>query len=169
MAWVTPTNVSTGDVLTASKWNTEVVANTSHLPRGVIGKNTAVTSNFTTSATHTTFQDVTGLTCSATYEANRMLRVNVTLAPYCSGGVQAVQYQILRGATIVAYIDFPSEGLAAGVAFSVSRAIILEGPSTAGTDTFKVQMRASSSNTAVNNYGNNVFPGRIIVEDLGAV
>lgn len=27
MAWVTPTNVATGDVLTASKWNQDVVAN----------------------------------------------------------------------------------------------------------------------------------------------
>ena len=27
MAWVTPTNVSTGDVLTASKWNQDVVEN----------------------------------------------------------------------------------------------------------------------------------------------
>jgi hypothetical protein len=28
MAWVSPTNVATGDVLTASKWNQEVVENT---------------------------------------------------------------------------------------------------------------------------------------------
>ena len=31
MAWVTPTNVATGDVLTASKWNQDVVENTSLL------------------------------------------------------------------------------------------------------------------------------------------
>jgi hypothetical protein len=31
MAWVTPTNVATGDVLTASKWNQDVVENTAQL------------------------------------------------------------------------------------------------------------------------------------------
>lgn len=31
MAWVTPSNVATGDVLTASKWNQDVVENTSVL------------------------------------------------------------------------------------------------------------------------------------------
>ena len=31
MAWVTPTNVSTGDVLTASMWNQDVVANATEL------------------------------------------------------------------------------------------------------------------------------------------
>jgi hypothetical protein len=43
MAWVNPSNVSTGDVLTATKWNQEVAENTSVLPR-VISSGAVTTS-----------------------------------------------------------------------------------------------------------------------------
>lgn len=46
MAWVTPSNVATGDVLTASKWNQDVVENTEFLftpPMCVLSTTTNVT------------------------------------------------------------------------------------------------------------------------------
>jgi len=167
MPWTTPETFTAGQTLTAASMNA-ISGNLDYLPRGVIGINTPVTSNFTTSATHTTLQDITGMSCSATYDANRYLRVTLAIGPYASGGVQAIQYSLLRGSTKLYDFFFPSETLAAGVAFGVTRAVVVAGPSTGATETFKVQMCALSSNTAVNNYGNNVFPGRIIVEDIGA-
>lgn len=54
MAWVTPTNVATGDVLTASKWNQDVVENTSILYAsrrlGYVTRDTAYTVNQTSVA-----------------------------------------------------------------------------------------------------------------------
>jgi hypothetical protein len=50
MAWVTPTNVATGDVLTASKWNQEVVENTRVL-RGDYAEYRYTTGNITLTGT----------------------------------------------------------------------------------------------------------------------
>lgn len=167
MPWTTPETFTAGQTLTAASMNA-ISGNLDYLPRGVIGINTAVTSSFTTSATHTTMQDITGMSCSATYGANRYLRVTISIGPYASGGFQAIQYRLLRGSTTIHNFDFPSEAMAVGVAFGVTRTIVIEGPSTGATETFKVQMRAISNNTAVSNYAAGVFPGRIIVEDVGS-
>ena len=53
MAWTTPTNVATGDVLTASRYNAEVVANTNALYSTVqrLGYQARTTSYTTTSTT----------------------------------------------------------------------------------------------------------------------
>lgn len=57
MPWVSPTNVATGDVLTATKWNNEVVANSVAL-RGDFGLFRRTAGNITLTGT-TTWSDLT--------------------------------------------------------------------------------------------------------------
>lgn len=168
MAWVTPTNVATGDVLTAATWNQAVVENTITLPQGIIGIHT-LTSGFSTSATHTTYQDE-GLTASVTYGANRYLKVGLLLRPYPNGGLQAILYQVLRGSTVVATFVFESPTLATGTAGVVYVEQSFAGPATAGTETFKVQVKAGAANTQVTSYASSTDGVRqMIIEDCGAV
>lgn len=82
MPWVSPTNVATGDVLTASKWNQDVVANSIALPRGIIGYDSR-TSNQTGITTVTTILDSSGgnLEVTWTAESSRYYRTTLYL-PY---------------------------------------------------------------------------------------
>lgn len=168
MAWVTPTNVATGDVLTAATWNQAVVENTITLPQGIIGYH-SLESTFATSATHTTFQDE-GLSASVTYGANRLFLVTLCVRPYPNGGLQAVQYRVLRGATQVCQWIVESVCLSASAAghFMLNQYVV--GPATGGTETWKVQIRASSVNTQVTSWASAAEgPRQLIIEDCGAV
>ena len=168
MAFVTPTDVTVGSVLTASKYNQEVVENQIQDPRGHLGSSTPVTSNFTTSGTHTTFQDLTGYTVSATYAANRILRVSIEVGCYVPGGGNNVVYKIIRGSTDIREFYVTNEAVQGGVPLDLFYAHTFTGPASGATETFKVQIAALTNNTQVGNGASSARPGRIIVEDLGA-
>lgn len=151
---------TTGSVLTATEYN--------YLPRGLLAYSAAVTAAFTTSATHTTFQDIPNYTASTTYAASRILRVSIQVAPYISGGANNVSYKIIRGSTDVCSFDIPNEALTSGTAHSLFFSHTFAGPSSSATETFKVQMKAITNNTSVSNFASSSNVGRLIVEDLGA-
>jgi len=151
---------TTGSVLTATEYN--------YLPRGVLARSANVTSQFTTSSTHTTFQDVTGYSISTTYFASRILRVTVQVNPYPSGGTNNVSYKLVRGSTDLASFDIPAEAMSTTFAHSMTLSHTFSGPSTGATETFKLQMRANSTNTAVANFASSTLIGLIVIEDLGA-
>lgn len=139
-------------------------AKTTGLPFGILGRH-ALTTSFTTSATHTTFQDE-GLSTSVTYGANRYLRVTLTLSVGSSGGSQGVAFRVLRGSTTIhSWYMYESFGTIFGVARTLTCTIA--GPSSGATETFKVQIAAATSNTAVNSYGNAGEPRILTVEDVG--
>jgi hypothetical protein len=73
MAWINPTTVATGDVLTAAKWNQDVVENTIVMPRGVMGyaQVTASQSGITTAT------NVTGLSVTFTAILNRYYKTTI--------------------------------------------------------------------------------------------
>ena len=119
---------------------------------------------FTTSATHTTIQDE-GLTQSIVYGPSRILRVTFTGHPYASGGAQGISLRFVRGATVFAF--FQTEALPPGDAVSRTFVKVFNGPATGATETFKVQIGALTSNTAVNSYADASFTRQLIVEDLG--
>ena len=123
-----------------------------------------LTSSFTTTGTHTTFQDE-GLTKSITYLADRLLKVTLKVNPNPSGGApQIVRYQLLRGATVIGMWQHRAE--ATGVTSKTFTAFV-ETPSSGSTETFKVQVCAAVGNTAVQSYGDGSFVRQLVVEDIG--
>jgi len=132
-------------------------------PYKVLGRH-ALTTTFATAATHTTFQDE-GLTLSISYQGARILRVSLNVHPYASGGSQGVAYQVLRTSTSVLQAQIASLPSGDATAFSFNR--VFNGPATAGTETFKVQMKAYTANTAVASYGDANYVRHLVVEDLG--
>ena len=130
-----------------------------------------LTTGFTTSATHTTYQDE-GLTLSVPYLANRILRVTFSSNPYPSGGLQSIRWKLLRGSTTLGIFQTLSAELDTGAVTTKMYAVTFNGPASAATETFKVQMKAASSNTAVTSFGGDingegVGPRLLTVEDLG--
>jgi hypothetical protein len=165
MAWTTPGTATAGEVLTAAFWNTNVRDNLNASPRGILGFHTSTTA-FQTSATHTTAQDE-GLTKSITYEANRTLKVTLRVNPFTTGGLQAVEYQVLRGATIIVVFFINLTDLSTTAATVKTLSHTFNGPASAATETFKVQYRAATSNTAVNSYADATLNKQLVVEDIG--
>jgi len=88
MAWVTPSNVATGDVLTAATWNQDVVENTKRLPRGVVGVAKASSVDQTGI---TTIADVTGCSVTFTAEASRYYVAVGFVVDSASSGSPALQ------------------------------------------------------------------------------
>jgi hypothetical protein len=156
---ITPnTTFTSGAILTSVQMN--------RLPWGVLATSSSVTTQFLTSATHTSFQDVTDFTASTTYTENRILRVTVQVAPFIPGGANNIVYKILRGSTDISTFLIPGEAMSSGVALNLSLSATFSGPVTGATETFKLQMRGLV-NTQVGNNASAFGPGRLIVEDLG--
>ena len=154
---VTPI-VATGDVLTATNFN--------YLPRGVLGLTTS-TSAFTTSGTHTTYQDE-GTSLSVTYQANRILRATFVTEVYASGGVNPIGIKIVRGSTDLRIFQFSSEELSASFGGYRVCQVTFNGPSSSATETFKIQIASLSLNTAVNSFASAGRQKIFTVEDLGS-
>ena len=131
-------------------------------PYGVLGISTLATS-FTTSATHTTYQDE-GLSTAVSYAANRVLRLTLRVHVDCPGGVQAVNFKVIRNATDIAFFQAKPD---AASPESTTWVAVINGPATAATETFKVQIKAATSNTSVRSYGDASFTRQLVIEDIG--
>lgn len=152
--------VTAGSVLTATQFN--------YLPRGLLAYSSLVTSGVLTTGTHTTFQDASGYSASTTYAANRILRVTIQVSPYPSGGANSVALKLIRGSTDLTTFEMPADALSTANAHSITFTHTFAGPSSSATETFKLQFRAATNNTAVQLYAAATQPGRISVEDLGS-
>jgi hypothetical protein len=126
---------------------------------------TALTTAFTTSATHTTYQDE-GLSASVSYGAARVLRATLTVQPYASGGSQGLNYKLVRGSTDV-YVWTIGRGLSNTFQEATTLTYSFAGPVAGATETFKIQQSALSINTAVNSFGSATQPRVLTIEDLG--
>lgn len=149
---------TTGTTLTATEYN--------YLPRGLLGLHT-LTSGFTTTGTHTTYQDE-GLTSSVTYAASRILRVSYQASIYPSGGSNRVVVRLMRGSTQLKEFFLPPEAASTTEAFDVFFSITFNGPASGATETFKAQMKAGIGNTAVSAYADANRPRVLTIEDLGS-
>jgi hypothetical protein len=149
-------------------WNGTAWTLPTNMPWGFLGVSTLET-NFTTSSPHTTFQDE-GLSTSVTYGANRRLRVTLSVRPYPNGGTNFVVYRLLRGSTTIANWGFGHPDLSTTEAPSKTIMYTMTTPSTAATETFKVQI-SGSLNTAVSSYGSLWTAGdggrQLTIEDIG--
>ena len=135
---------------------------------GILGSHTRTDSNATTNP-HTTFQDE-GLSCSVTYGPNRMLRMTLLVRPYTNGGTNFVAYRLVRGSTNISSFSFGLPDISNTEAPHKVLSYTFAGPSTAGTETFKIQFAATPNNTAVTSYGQPTTsdgPRQLIIEDIG--
>lgn len=131
---------------------------------GVLGFHQLNTA-FTTSGTHTTFQDE-GLTTTVSYRPGRRLKVTLEVHVDAPGGTpQIIRFQVLRGSTLVGWWQHRAE--AAGISTHVYQNII----ETVNEETqvFKVQICAAAGNTSVKSHGDYSFTRQLIVEDIGPV
>jgi hypothetical protein len=154
------TNFTAGQVLTAAQAN--------RWPRGALGYASSQI-GFTTASTHTTFQD-TGLSATVTYAADRLLKVTYVTHAIPSGGVQGISYRFLRGSTVLRQMEVTSTVFPnTSNAFTLTLEAIFQGPNVSATESFKVQIAAATSNTAVIDYGDSSRIRQFSVEDLGPI
>ena len=151
------TSFTSGQTLTNAEMN--------NLPFGVCGLQT-LTSIFTTSATHTTFQD-TGMTLTITEVSGRRYKITATGNIYTPGGVQSVEMRLMRAASALKQNNFPDSVMSAGNSFGTVTMTYVYTSVASGSATYKMQMRAGASNTSVSDYGDATFPRQFIIEDIG--
>ena len=150
------TTFTTGQVLTASQVN--------NLPFGVAGLQTLTTA-FTTSATHTSFQ-ANGMTLTITEVAGRQYRITAFSNLYPPGGLQGVNIALFRGASQIKQGNYSSTVMDTGTAFPVVFTFIYTA-TTSGSATYSVKICAASSNTSVADYADGTFPRQFCIEDIG--
>ena len=150
-------------MLTAAFWNENVRDNSVALPRGILGID-ELTTAFSTSSPHSTFQD-TGLSSSVTYEANRRLRVDVTTGLSRPGGANNIEIRILRTSTEVIRWFIRTERLETTIN-SFSFSYVFNGPATSGTETFKLQI-GGTSDFQVGCPATATQKRQIVITDLG--
>lgn len=161
MAWVTPTNVATGDVLTAATWNQAVVENTVSLPRGVVGYAQVTASQ---NGVGTAVTDLTSLSVTFTALASRRYRITgFAHFLYASGSPAVAVLRITDGANNqITESNMPGSA-AVYTTWNVQTVVT---PS-AGSVTYK--LRANVNTGTMNVFAGSTAPAFIMVEDLGAV
>jgi hypothetical protein len=149
MAWAPPGTVSTGDVLTASKWNQDVVANTEWLKALANIKSTTVNSAESTTAVVPT--DIPGLSVSITptFATSKVLvTCNLQVG---ESGADDLPFFVVRDSTNIGvgtggtnnvsfYVRGDSEATANLAIWSTSWEF-LDSPATTSATTYKVQWR----------------------------
>ena len=151
------TDFTSGQIFTAAQAN--------RFPRGILGQETLNTVfNLTTTAG--TFADE-GLDCSVTYAANRYLKVSARLNLYTPGGLQSILVRFVRGSTTIGQWSYTSAILSATDALTLNPEIIVAGPGTGATETFKVQIAPASAGTQISSYGDATYSRQFWVEDMG--
>ena len=151
------TSFVANQVLTAAQQN--------NLPFGKCGLQTLNT-QFTTSATHTTFQD-TGMTLTVTEVSGRLYRITAICNPFPSGGSQVILMQLLRGASVLKTISLTTGMLSTAVAIPVIIDFIYTSVGS-GSSTFKIQMAGQTANTSVADFGSAAYPRQFVIEDIGS-
>ena len=133
-------------------------------PRGIMAGQTLQTT-FTTSATHTTYQD-SGATVTITEQIGRIYRVVMMAPVYPSGGLQAMKFRFVRGSTAINDFLIPSAALDAANGYPAHLTFVYTSASS-GSQTWKVQVCAVTANTAVSIFGDATFQRQFWIEDIG--
>jgi hypothetical protein len=159
MAWVDPSTVVTGDVLTASKWNQDVVENTTSLARGYVAHATKTTNTSYSGPTDV----ITGV--SASLVSGRRYRVTAHVN-FHAGGASLSRLQVYRGATVIATGNgYCQSGINEQGCITVVAYIA---PSTA-TETFKIDIQVTAGNATGTAVASATQPALLLIEDIGAV
>jgi hypothetical protein len=167
MAFITPDPVDPGDVLSASKYNQDVVENTLVLSRGVIAVAKASSVDQTSI---TTIADVTGCSVTFTAEANRYYVAVGFVVDSASSGSPALQTtQITNSAASVVYAREITHFTAGGGNLHTSQCESEPLTFAAGSTTLKLRFGRSGGDAATYTVNNSTQPAWIAVYDAGAV
>lgn len=132
-------------------------------PWGPLAQPHTLTTTFSTTGTHTTYQD-DGLTLSIPYVANRLLKITVE-NNYSIGGATGATQRLLRTSTTIReFLMAPTE-LSTTDTLSRVWSTTFATTSTA-TETIKTQIKGTS-NQVITCYGAADVPRRLLVEDIG--
>ena len=151
--------------------NTTFVANTvltaaqqNNFPFGLMGLQTS-TSQFATSATHTTFQD-DGLTLTITEISGRKYKITALENPYPNAGLQGVKFALVRTTTTLREWTYAPAVMDTTVAYPAVMEYVYTSVGS-GSVTYKMRISAATANTQVITYADASFPRQFIIEDLG--
>lgn len=141
------------------------MAQVSRVPAGAIPLGFhSLTTPYATTTSHTAFQDE-GLTITASYRANRILRLSWNSSLFAPAGSQRVKIRLVRGSTtIYDWISPTAINTITNEGFTISVPFL--GPATAASETFKVLIAAYAA-TAVQSYATASAPRTLLLEDLG--
>lgn len=134
-------------------------------PYALLGNATSGTDTGT-SGTHTNYVD-DAMTLSVTYAAARRLRITWSTSLVVTGGANNINYKFVRGSTDLAQRDVPSVALDTVYVLGHTASYTFDGPLVGATETFKVQFRATPTNTQVKSFAAAAYPKSLTVEDLG--
>jgi hypothetical protein len=155
MAFVPPTNVTVGSVLTASKYNQEVVENVKDIRAAQINvASTTKTDTFSMSAT--TYADVTGLAVTITPSSatSKILVIASVFAGTTIGGTNWFG-RLLRDSTPISVGTSVGSRTAVSMVLGASAdtaqvsATHLDSPGTTSLVTYKVQIRSETAGQIV--------------------
>lgn len=118
---------------------------------------------FSTTGTHTTYQDE-GLTLTLTPPGTRRWRFTLIVNPYTPGGIQEVVYSLMAGVTLLRnwYVGGMSTTSAHGMVLQHTQIL-----GALGSTIFKIQVKAANANTSITSYADAGQPRQLIIEDIG--
>jgi hypothetical protein len=161
MAFVTPTDVATGEVLTASRYNQDVVENMSVLPLGYLGKAQITTS----SASFTTVADISGLSITYSQVSGRTYLTVVHLEVASTVGGDTIVVALTDGSNTT--LSREPVYLALSTLSQSVAIVFYEVAASSASVTRKVRCnRNSGTGTCTVNAGA-TFPAQIISMDVG--
>jgi hypothetical protein len=158
MAFVTPTDVATGEVLTASRYNQDVVENMDSLPRGYVKHDTKTTNTSYTG----TAADVISV-ASVAFLAGRRYRITAMVGFHASGA-NLTQVRLYRDATVIGQAGGYSQS---GTNEQGSICLVVYIAPGAATSTVKFDIRATAGNTVGTALGSATQPALLLIEDIG--
>lgn len=152
MAWVTPTNVATGDVLTASTWNQAVVENTSVVRNAQINVKSTIKTDSIAATVTTTFATVTGMTVTITpSSATSKVLLIASFTCVNNDGVSEFYYRLVRDSTAISVGDSAGSRVQTTVVgldnnstkFPMTAVAVLDSPATTSAVTYALQWRTA--------------------------
>ena len=133
-------------------------------PLGFVGRH-SLTTIFTTTGTHTTLQ-TEGLQVVVDEPANRWWKVTLILNPWASGGANGIIYSLQRNGIELYSFALPLEAMSAGSAMAVTFTYVFQTVAATGV-TYRLQLRAGTSNAAVASWAAGQAPRILLIEDIG--
>lgn len=157
MAYIAPTSVSTGDVLTASRYNADVVENVKVIRNAQINVQSTVKTDAITATVTNTYATISGMTVTITPgSATSKVLVIASFTTVNNDAVTEFFYRLVRGSTGICVGDAAGSRTSAsvvgqdnvnsGTKFFSSSIMFLDSPATTSATTYGLQWRVSVAN-----------------------
>ena len=130
---------------------------------GLLGRH-SLTTAFTTTGTHTTYQDE-GLTATVNDAVGRTYRWTLTVNPKTSGAVNGIYYELLRDGASIRTWYLGSQAMSTTETISLTLMHTEVIAATHSGSVYKVRIKAAT-NTAVDSYGDAIQFRQLTIEDI---